>query len=434
MSSQQQRGSLPLYDDLERLFVNNHKMEKIAAFLNRFNPIKTMKMESMEIRHSAILAWLLDPKETHGLDDRFLKLFLGAAFLGDGSARKPTALDISKSELRDAEVKREWKNIDILIYSAENSWAFIIENKFHASQTKGQLSRYLRNVNEFYKAGGPVFVRGVFLTLWEEEPEDPSYSHIQYSAICEILERILDENSQMRSKEVEVFLLHYMDVLKEASGMSNEQREMEQLARELYREHKKVLDFVIEHGSGSDFALAARTLFGENSEFMEQITIDDYDYAFERLGTSVVSFLPFGWYEKLHSIGREWPGCNGWWAGYPLNTRFELSSKNEAAKGQLRLVAEVGPAEPHKVRQKLIESMLSASEERNANGVSFQKGAADEGKKYSKFLKGNSVEINDVHDADEIATEMKKLLKKFRPEFDMVSDLLSRLPKASLTF
>ena len=40
-----------------------------------------MKMERMEIRHSTILSWLLSPNETHGLSDKFLKAFLGAALI-----------------------------------------------------------------------------------------------------------------------------------------------------------------------------------------------------------------------------------------------------------------------------------------------------------------------------------------------------------------
>ena len=67
---------IPTLDDLEKLFVNNSDLDAIRSHLSRFNPIKTMGMERMEIRHSAILGWLLSPQETHGLGDTFLKAFL----------------------------------------------------------------------------------------------------------------------------------------------------------------------------------------------------------------------------------------------------------------------------------------------------------------------------------------------------------------------
>jgi hypothetical protein len=46
--------------------------------------------------------------------------------------------------------------------------------------------------------------------------------------------------------------------------MNERTTELAKLARQLYQRHKKVLDFIIEHGVGTDFATAARTLFGNN--------------------------------------------------------------------------------------------------------------------------------------------------------------------------
>ncbi|MFK7867447.1 MAG: PD-(D/E)XK nuclease family protein, partial [Alphaproteobacteria bacterium] len=68
----QHDNHIPNVNEIENLFINNADFSTLNAQLNRFNPIKIMKMESMEIRHSAILAWLLDPNENHGLGDHFL--------------------------------------------------------------------------------------------------------------------------------------------------------------------------------------------------------------------------------------------------------------------------------------------------------------------------------------------------------------------------
>ncbi|MEZ5472603.1 MAG: PD-(D/E)XK nuclease family protein [Marinicella sp.] len=61
---------------IESFIVNNYALSQIEAYLNRFNPIKIMKMENMEIRHSSILSWLLNPRENHGLHDEFLRTIL----------------------------------------------------------------------------------------------------------------------------------------------------------------------------------------------------------------------------------------------------------------------------------------------------------------------------------------------------------------------
>ena len=85
------------YKNLERLLINNDQLQELQAYLDRFNPIKVMGMESMEIRHSAILAWLLDPVETHGLGDYFLKAFLSQVLRAD-STLKCNAVNSRSSE------------------------------------------------------------------------------------------------------------------------------------------------------------------------------------------------------------------------------------------------------------------------------------------------------------------------------------------------
>ena len=130
---------VPTLGEMEKLFVNNPDLEEIGAYLGRFNPIKTMGMEQMEIRHSAILAWLLNPQETHGLRDTFLKGFLSAA-LREHDAPCPSALDVSQADMTDAEVRREWRNIDLLLLSPRNGW-------FSWSRTSSTVNSIAINLN-----------------------------------------------------------------------------------------------------------------------------------------------------------------------------------------------------------------------------------------------------------------------------------------------
>jgi hypothetical protein len=141
------RQVTPAQNDFEDLSVNNQYMSKVEAYLNRFNPITMMRMERMEIRHSAILAWLLDPRETHGLQDKFLRTFLCEAMRGQGHMDSPTALEISQADLRDADVRREWQSIDIFILLPRLNWVFIIEKKFQSNQNEGQLAKYADRVS-----------------------------------------------------------------------------------------------------------------------------------------------------------------------------------------------------------------------------------------------------------------------------------------------
>ncbi|WP_162258935.1 MULTISPECIES: PD-(D/E)XK nuclease family protein [Mesorhizobium] len=422
-----------MQDELESLFVNNEKLQQIQAYINRFNPIRVMRMEGMEIRHSAILAWLMDPQETHGFGDHFLKSFLAEALRGN-SGRRPSALEVAQADLRDADIRREWNNIDILVLSPRNGWAFVVENKFHSVQHGGQLKKYRDRIEELVdlSRGSPqtkLLIQGVFLTLSEEMPEDSSYVTIRYATICTFLQRFLKQESYQISAEVRIFLNHYIEILEVATGMSKELLEMQKLARQLYREHRKVLEFVQTHGAGSDFALAARNLFGENTDYLGQISIGGRDYIFNALSNSNVSFLPLNWYEALGEDTLEWPGCEDWWAGYPLIVWLDMWNNPQKNGGGLKLHVEVGPLADHEFRKGVIERIQSIAEEKKLANIRFQNGATDKAKKFSKFFRNNTANVEDVQNVEIIEDQIKVLLKKFQPEFDAVGSILSEFKR-----
>jgi len=419
------QNSQPTHDDLELLFVNNDQLDRLGAYLNRFNPIRTMRMENMEVRHSAILAWLLDPAETHGFSDRFLRAFLSEALRERSASSEVSALAVSQADLRDAEVQREWQNIDIFILSRQNGWAFVIENKFYASQHDGQLAKYVDKVKSTFAARDrQLKVCGIFLTLLDEKPQDPDYSPIRYSAICELLPRLMAMEGLTLGQEVATFLGHYLEIIREAAGMSEERMEMEDLARQLYRTHKKVLDFVIKHGSSTEFLLAAEMIFRGNWEAATKVTAGSNDYFYNGNTNRIFSFLPASWVEALRARDYYWSGCEQWWAGYPLICWLELFEGADGASGALKLFAEVGPVAGHDTRSDLIASIKELGDRRGLSNIRFQQGADSEGKRYSRFFRGNSIRIGDIHDAEEIARGMTTLLNGFQPYFEAVAGIL----------
>lgn len=418
-------AKLPSLDDLESLFVNNADLEEIRGHLGRFNPIKTMGMAHMEIRHSAILGWLLNPQETHGLGDAFLKAFLAQALRGHDGSLLPSALAVSQADLMDAEVRREWRHIDLLVLSPRNGWVFIIENKFHSIQHGNQLKRYMDIVSSTLMDGERYSeIRGIFLTLWEEEPEDERYAPIDYATVSDLLGQVVQSGKTPLSREVDTFIKHYLDVILEATGMSSEQKEMERLARQLYRDHRRVLDFVIEHGKSTDFAIACEAIFGEEPEYPDAITIGKQSFVFNNADGNAVSFLPKSWFDAFGQDDFYWHGCENWWAGFPVIMWVLLTTDGEGGGGQVRLYAEVGPLRDHEFRRNLIEAIKEVAKNSDLKRIGFQRGAADEGKRYSKFFKKNFFAVDDVHDHDQIANAIKKALKSFQPEIDAVSTVL----------
>ena len=423
MSIEDNDREAPDFESFEALFVNNEPLDKIGAYINRFNPINVMKMQRMEIRHSAILAWLLTPNETHGLGDQFLTAFLAKALSGTGRLPQPNALDIVHADLSDAEIKTEWKNIDIFIHSYSQNWAFIIENKFGSTQRKNQLSDYRQAVEEAFKDETSIAIRGIYLTLSGEEPNDPSYAVIDYESVCEIIKLLLSKNENQLSSEVVKFIEHYLEVIEDETGMSEEQVKMEELAKQLYREHKKVLDFVMEHGASNDFSIAVDELFGEKPHENWDVTIGNRRLMYSNSDSRGVSFLPYSWYETFGD-DLEWAGCEKWWAGYPLIVWFQIRENNDGKSGKLWLFAEVGPLTDKAFRKDLLEAILSKGNQAGLKRIATRGKNINSDGKYTKVFKENSKDIKDVFSSDEIANKMKDMLKDFSKEFDAIAEIL----------
>ena len=51
---------------LDKFLVDNADLEELSARLSVFNIFGTLRIEKTEIRHSNVLAWLLDPRGSHG--------------------------------------------------------------------------------------------------------------------------------------------------------------------------------------------------------------------------------------------------------------------------------------------------------------------------------------------------------------------------------
>jgi len=423
----------PSQDELEALFVNNAELDQITAYFNRFNPIRVMRMEGMEIRHSAILAWLLDPIENHGFGDAFLRAFLAQALRGADNPAL-TALDVSKADLRDAEIQREKRNIDLFVSSPSNGWAFIIENKFHAKQSDGQLAKYLERAEEDAKGAKlPFKHQGIFLTLHEEAPSAEvaeKYVTLRYADVCEILGSLMASSQARMGSEVQQFLSHYLEVIRDATDMNDEQTDMETLARQLYRSHKKAIDFIMEHGVSTEFTFAADQLFGEGLEYGDKAKAEGVKVMYNWSNQNSFSFVPTPWVSALGGEdSKPWAGLKGWWAEFPVICWFQLNTKEDGVKGALFLYAEVGPVDDPDDRKYLIECIQKCAKGKLEKQIKFRADASRSGARYSKFFNGNSTAIADISDAEAIEAGMRKLLLEFGAVFKTVEPALIEFAK-----
>ncbi len=63
-------------ETLERFLLENPELERLEGLLSQFNIFETLNIVEVEVRHSNVLAWLLNPLSNHGIGSYFLQNFL----------------------------------------------------------------------------------------------------------------------------------------------------------------------------------------------------------------------------------------------------------------------------------------------------------------------------------------------------------------------
>ena len=287
-------------NDLNSLVVNCAELRELEQLLGTFNLFRVLRFEHGEIRHSNVLAWLLQPEEGHGLKDLFLRRWLMRVFHESESdeASYLDPVEIDSLSIRSVEVYREWSHIDLLVRIETFDGEEIvigIENKVKAVQSKGQLIKYRERVESaFKKAKHKLFV---FLTRREEEPEDEAWTSATYQQVHDVLEGCINEQRSVIGNEPRVLLDHYLKLLKE-SFMEN--TEIAKLARKIYQKHNRALDVILEYRPD---ALQALT-----DAMTERLTAETAALGLipMLMQKGYVRFLPKAWDTEPNRRGTAW--------------------------------------------------------------------------------------------------------------------------------
>jgi hypothetical protein len=231
---------------LESLIVENENLEKLESKLAQFNIFEAIGVVRQELRHSNFLAFLLNPSENHRLDDIFLKRFLKRVLLEeyeptDEKYTKVSPVDIDIADFTDADVRREWQNIDILIHSPRNKLVCAIENKIDAGESIDQLIKYQRTVKEEFKDCRAILI---YLTPVGELPSQKNWRIYNYSKIAEIIDSICISYKSTLGTDIYTLMTHYSTLIRRHIVSDSEVAE---LCRKIYTKHKQALDLIFEH-------------------------------------------------------------------------------------------------------------------------------------------------------------------------------------------
>jgi hypothetical protein len=325
---------------LEKFVLDSEELARLDELTSQFNIFEALGLVRQEIRHSNFLAWLMNPAQTHGLGDSFLKGFL---FKTSVKARMPgiektiSPVDVDVWDLTETEIRREWKNIDILLVENAKRFICVIENKIYSSEHSDQLCRYRKVVEREF----PDYTRHyVLLNVSGEEPSDSKYYvGVTYDEVCDVIERLLKMRASAIGDDVATALSHYVTMIRRRVMPD---MEIQKLCRRIYSKHRAALDLIYEHRPDRQAEI--------RDALLEMIETDP-DFTLDVSDKTWIRFYPVSW-------GRS-ELQRGTWDKSAMMVLFQFQNSSQWNPNSLGLGLWVGPGDEN-VRRQIYEAATKA--------------------------------------------------------------------------
>lgn len=173
--------------------------------MKNFNIFEVLNISHLEIKHSDVLAYLFNNKESHNLKDTFLKEFIYEIEAASNIDLNLT-LDDSYTIKREYAIPKGF--VDLLLISYKHKTIIVIENKIQSKERYNQLKKYKEHFKD--KGAGYKLVF-IYLTMNDEKASDDEYISVNYTTVIKSLERVLRYKNY--SEKIEYFLEDYLEVL-----------------------------------------------------------------------------------------------------------------------------------------------------------------------------------------------------------------------------
>ncbi|MBY0527394.1 MAG: PD-(D/E)XK nuclease family protein [Gemmataceae bacterium] len=395
---------------LENLVVDQDgALAELESRIGRFNIFDALGIARAEIKHSNFLAFILDPAESHGQGQLFLRaLLMDLLKTAPKEARPLSPIDLDGIDLRGVEIKREWRRIDLLITCQDPKFVVVIENKVDSGEHSKQLEHYEEAIEQHYPGTKPLYV---FLTLpGGDEPSRENWVQYTYESIHRVLTRVRETYRNAIGDDVQAFLNHYLDLIG-SRFMNNE--EIDKLCQRIYTTHRQALDLIWERVGSPASGLLAEVM---------NIVKDDTRWSEVDRWRNVFAFVPTKWLDWLPPFGlRSEP--RGWIYlqlgvdetalyynvdGAPVKDK-DAAKRNEIVAKLIEKSTDFGFKRPRSRNQEVknIYCRVTASE------------------RILSWTEGNEP------DADRLRGEVKKILDGLYPKLDILAAVLKPLCEAN---
>lgn len=360
--------------DIEKDF----DLDKLELNLKTSNIFRILRVIKTEIRHSNFIAWLLDPSESHNLNEVFLRRFL-----------LDLDIDIDDIKYKKVEIRREWRNIDLLIIIDKS--VICIENKVESKEHSNQLKRYKEIIYDNFETYDKNFV---YLTPFGLDASDEDYQAYSYYQIVENIKHIEEVYRRNLTAEVVQYLNDYSEILKIEIMKDHE---VNSLALKIYNRHKEAFDFIFENKP--DFT----------SEFKQKIEAQfpEFDWV---LGSSTTKFIRFQTSKLVEIL----PKTEGWTQKESFLFELLLDGKQIIFKAT---VAQGNGSEEHeRIRNILSTRLLQVKNAKSPNGKKW----------LVYFIEKYKFDFDKMQEKtdDEINDDITRQLNKIKVIVDSVEEAL----------
>ena len=300
-----------------------------------YNLFSILSIERYELKHSALIANLLDPKGSHGCGDAFLRAFFEIALKGTAYPFESSTPPNSYTEHYIGPIAGDTGGrIDILVESSR--YGLIIENKIYAGDQDKQLTRYDNYGKETFGADGYLLV---YLTLYgcdaskestaTKSAEEVGYLRLSYAEdILRWLEqcvRLADNKPLVRES-----LNQYIRTIKQLTYQDMNQEDIQKII-DLAVDHPEVVATLSSKRDAIAQGIREKYIFAKLKEYADQKgwLFDSTEIANPK-GDNKIRLRKEGWDGSIIiSADSEDKKSNyGWW----INLWIGIDSKVTGAK------------------------------------------------------------------------------------------------------
>ena len=302
-----------------------------------YNLFSILNIERYELKHSALIANLLDPKGSHGCGDAFLRAFFEIALKGTAYPFESSTPPNSYTEYYTGPIAGDTGGrIDILVESKSSHYGLIIENKIYAGDQDKQLTRYDNYGKETFGADKYLLA---YLTLYgydaskestaTKSAEEVGYLRLSYA---EDILRWLEQCARLADNKplVRESLNQYIRTIKQLTYQDMNQENIQKII-DLAVDHPEVVATLSSKRDAIAQGIREKYIFAKLKEYAAKKgwLFDDTEIANPK-GDNKIRLRKEGWDGSIIiSADSEDKKSNyGWW----INLWIGIDSKVTGAK------------------------------------------------------------------------------------------------------